>query len=54
MERHLHFLKIAVSEEDEVKVLVAKKLRLDLSANTIAHDRAVRHLTFIPPWFSST
>lgn len=44
MERSMHFLKIAVNEEDEFRVLAARRLRLDLSANTIAHDRALAAL----------
>ena len=44
MERAMHFLKIAVNEEDEHRVLAAGRLRLDLSANTIAHDRALAAL----------
>ena len=44
VERAMHFLKIAVSEDDERKVLDARRLRLDLSANTISHDRAVSAL----------
>ena len=41
VERAMHFLKIAVDEEDEALVLGAGKLRLDLSANTVSHDRAL-------------
>lgn len=44
VERAMHFLKIAVNEEDEHRVLAARRLRLDLSANTIAHDRALAAL----------
>ena len=44
VERAMHFLKIAVDEEDEEKLLVAGKLRLDLSANTVSHDRALAAL----------
>ena len=44
VERAMHFLKIAVNEDDERKVLDARRLRLDLSANTISHDRAVSAL----------
>jgi hypothetical protein len=44
LERAMHFLKIAINEEDEHKVLAARRLRLDLSANTIAHDRALAAL----------
>lgn len=44
VERAMHFLKIAVSEDDERKVLDSRRLRLDLSANTISHDRAVSAL----------
>ena len=44
VERAMHFLKIAVDEEDEAFVLGAGKLRLDLSANTVSHDRALAAL----------
>ena len=44
VERAMHFLKIAVDEEDEEKLLCAGKLRLDLSANTVSHDRALAAL----------
>ena len=44
VERAMHFLKIAVDEEDEAFVLAAGKLRLDLSANTVSHDRALAAL----------
>ena len=44
VERAMHFLKIAVDEEDEALVLGAGKLRLDLSANTVSHDRALAAL----------
>ena len=40
----MHFLKIAVDEEDEGILLQAGKLRLDLSANTVSHDRALQAL----------
>ena len=44
VERAMHFLKIAVDEEDEGVILSAGKLRLDLSANTVSHDRALQAL----------
>ncbi|EEH54864.1 uncharacterized protein MICPUCDRAFT_41304 [Micromonas pusilla CCMP1545] len=44
VERAMHFLKIAIDEEDELKVLNASKIRVDLSANTISHDRALAAL----------
>lgn len=44
VERAMHFLKVAVDEDDEAALLDARKLRMDLSANTITHDRALAAL----------
>ena len=45
VERAMHFLKIAVDEEDEPKLLDASAgIRLDLSANTTTHDRSLAAL----------
>ena len=44
VERAMHFLKVAVDEDDEATLLDARKLRMDLSANTITHDRALAAL----------
>ena len=44
VERAMHFWKVAVDEDDEATLLDARKLRMDLSANTITHDRALAAL----------
>ena len=44
VERSMHFLKVAVDEDDEARLLDARRLRMDLSANTITHDRALAAL----------
>ena len=44
VERAMHFLKVAVDEDDEAALLDARTLRMDLSANTITHDRALAAL----------
>lgn len=40
-ERSLRFLKIAVNEKDEERVLAGRRLRLNFSTNTIAYERAL-------------